>query len=184
MASGNKNRNKSSNKTAAATVPVGVITTETELDPQGQVDESQDRTGPGRPLGSPNRDYAVGIATAPRCIKCDGTKFSSRNFVIARLYNGLSPHDKKPYNRVSHYTHRCMNPKCQQWNKLILYQLVPDDEGAEQEESPTIRIDNPAAPDVFSEEHEDEDEDDNDDVVEVIDSIFDLDAILAEESGT
>jgi hypothetical protein len=77
----------------------------------------------GRPAGSPNRDYAVTQAIAPRCNKCDGTEFSPRQHVITRRHCGTAP-DRKPYNMIGNYRHRCLG--CGQWNVLILYQMIPE----------------------------------------------------------
>lgn len=93
--------------------------------------KAKDGTDRGRPPGSPNRDYAVGQATAPRCLKCHGTAFEDQRLVVAREINGTAP-DGKPFNRIYNYNHRCANPKCGQWNKLIIYQLIPAQEPSEE----------------------------------------------------
>jgi hypothetical protein len=141
--------------------------------------KAKDGTDRGRPPGSPNRDYAVGQATAPRCLKCHGTAFEDQRLVVAREINGTAP-DGKPFNRIYNYNHRCKNPRCGQWNKLIIYELVPVQEPSEEagQDQPPEAISGDGRDHDASNPAEIENEDEFDDAL-------DLDSILAaEDVGT
>lgn len=85
--------------------------------------------GPGRPPGSPNKDYLVTQSRLPFCKKCGSTNLLRIKKVYERKYNGIEP-DGFRYNLVVWSNSKCQN--CGQANRIREAQFHPEEAGYEE----------------------------------------------------
>lgn len=136
------------------------------------------KPGPGRPAGSPNRDYAVGQCIGTRCPRknCCHTNLVVRQRLRTTKYNGIAP-DGKPYNRI--YRYSCFCGSCNQWCIILEHHLIPEpteESGYEDTVVDDSEGCDPTPSDALTHGSDPE--------ISVDASIDVLDSILAEENGT